>query len=141
MLSPVQQIESLYQRLERARQLAVHPIVGQEGHYAVEASKGGFYLVNGGCSCQDAQHRIELHHGWCKHKLAVELFKESPPSETQAKKASEVLEVEIAELYSWGEASCSKTMGWKPGPNIVATGICQTCYEVEISKIKSVPYN
>jgi hypothetical protein len=45
----------------------------------VESSPGkGFYLVNGTCNCQDAQERSEVHHGWCKDKLAVEIFKETP---------------------------------------------------------------
>jgi hypothetical protein len=80
-LSPVKQIESLYARLEKARSIytagKVHKVLGIDEHYVVESSKGdGFYLVNGICTCMDAQHRIEIHHGWCCHKLAVELFKE-----------------------------------------------------------------
>ena len=27
--------------------------------------------------CPDAQQRVDMHHGWCKHKLAVELFKDT----------------------------------------------------------------
>jgi hypothetical protein len=81
-LSPVKQIDALYARLEKAREIVatgkVHPIVGMEGHYAVECSgiDDGMYLVNGICTCVDAQQRTNLHHGWCKHKLAVELFRE-----------------------------------------------------------------
>jgi hypothetical protein len=80
-LSPVKQIESLYARLEKARSIfaagKVHKILGLEEHYVVESSKGdGFYQVNGICTCLDAQHRTEVHHGWCAHKLAVEIFKE-----------------------------------------------------------------
>jgi hypothetical protein len=80
-VSPVKQIESLYTRLEKARDIyaagKVHRILGLAGHYAVESSKGdGFYQVNGLCTCMDAQHRTDVHHGWCCHKLAVELFKE-----------------------------------------------------------------
>src|ERR671918_163449 len=80
-VSPVQQIESLYQRLEKARSIyaagEVHKVLGIDEHYVVESSKGdGFYLVNGICTCMDAQHRTEVHHGWCCHKLAVEIFKE-----------------------------------------------------------------
>jgi hypothetical protein len=85
-ISPIRQIESLYQRLEKARSIAaagkVHPIIGMTDHYTVESSKGDFYLVNGTCTCIDAQQRIDVHHGWCKHKLAVELFKETPNAET-----------------------------------------------------------
>jgi hypothetical protein len=81
-ISPVRQIESMYQRLEKARSIyaagKVHPIVGLDGQYAVECSRidDGMYLVNGTCTCIDAQQRIDIHHGWCKHKLSVELFKE-----------------------------------------------------------------
>jgi hypothetical protein len=86
-LNPVKQIESLYQRLEKARSIyaagRVHPILGLDQHYAVESSKGdGFYQVNGVCTCQDAQHRTELHHGWCCHKLAVEIYKEQEAKAT-----------------------------------------------------------
>ena len=33
------------------------------------------------CTCRDAQYRSEVHKGWCKHMLAVELYKESQPQE------------------------------------------------------------
>jgi hypothetical protein len=112
-ISPVQQIEVLHQRLVKAREIVaagkVHPIVGLEAHYTVEASKGGFYLVNGECTCPDAQERADIHWGWCKHKLAVELFKETPKAKTPeaSKKASrngssprgEELEEKVNDLY------------------------------------------
>jgi hypothetical protein len=105
-LSPVKQIESLYARLEKARSIyaagKVHPIVGMEGHYAVECSRidGGMYLVNGTCTCIDAQQRVDVHHGWCKHKLSVELFKETLGKETPAPSESErSLEDQLADLY------------------------------------------
>jgi hypothetical protein len=76
----------LYARLEKAKAIAtagkVHPIVGMDEHYVVESSKGDFYLVNGTCTCIDAQQRTDLHHGWCKHKLAVELYKDTLKAET-----------------------------------------------------------
>src|ERR671919_987952 len=84
-ISPIRQIESLYARLEKARVITasgkVHPIVGMDEHYAVESSKGDLYLVNGTCTCIDAQQRTDIHHGWCKHKLAVELLRETPKEE------------------------------------------------------------
>jgi hypothetical protein len=113
-VSPVQQIESLYARLEKAKVIAasgkVHPIVGMDGHYAVESSKGDFYLVNGTCTCTDSQQRTDLHHGWCKHKLSVELYKETPKAETPraSKKANrngsspqdkDELEQKVNDLY------------------------------------------
>ena len=79
-VSPVTQIEELSRRLERAREIVseerVSPVVGKEYHYIVEG-KDGYYLVNGECTCRDAQYRSEVHKGWCKHMLAVELYKES----------------------------------------------------------------
>jgi hypothetical protein len=85
-ISPIQQIESMYQRLEKARSIfaavKVHRVLGLDGHYVVQSSTGdGFYQVNGTCTCQDAQHRTEIRHGWCCHKLAVELLKEQQASD------------------------------------------------------------
>ena len=82
-VSAVTQIEELSKRLDRAREIVeeghVSPVVGKEGQYVVQACKGGYYLVNGQCTCQDAQYRSEVHKGWCKHMLAVELYKEAQP--------------------------------------------------------------
>jgi hypothetical protein len=84
MVSPVQPIESLYQRLEKAKEIVqqgkVHPIVGMDDHFIVQGN-AGYYLINAICTCADAQERTDIHHGWCKHKLAVELFKEMPKEE------------------------------------------------------------
>ena len=78
----VQQIEGMSKRLEKARQLVtdgkIQPVLGMESHYVVESSKGdGFYLVNGECTCPDARRRIDVHNGWCKHNLAMELYREA----------------------------------------------------------------
>ena len=75
-------IEALYKRLERARQLiendSISQILGLENHYTVASSaEDGSYLVNGTCSCPDAQYRSKLTNGICKHKLAVILYQES----------------------------------------------------------------
>lgn len=80
MATMIQQIEGLSQRLERARQLVaedkVRPVLGMESHFVVESTMGeGLYLVNRECTCPDAKYRIELHNGWCKHNLAVELLR------------------------------------------------------------------
>jgi hypothetical protein len=105
-ISPVKQIESLYRRLEKARSIyaagKVHPIVGMEGHYAVECSRieDGMYLVNGTCTCIDAQQRVDVHHGWCKHKLSVELFKEQHALAGNPEVASDrSLEDQLEDLY------------------------------------------
>ena len=85
MVSPVTQIESLYKRLEKARQLVtdgrVHPVVGMDGHFVVQGN-AGYYLVICGheqcnCTCPDHQQRQEVHHGWCKHRITVAVFQES----------------------------------------------------------------
>jgi hypothetical protein len=106
LISPIKQIESMWARLEKARSIyaegKVHPIVGMEGHYAVECSRidDGMYLVNGTCTCIDAQQRTDIHHGWCKHKLAVELFKEQHPLAGNPEVASDrSLEDQLEDLY------------------------------------------
>ena len=82
-VSAVTQIEELSKRLERAREIVgggkIAPVVGKDGQYVVQACKGGYYLVNGECTCRDAQYRSEVHKGGCKHMLAVELYKEALP--------------------------------------------------------------
>ena len=108
-ISPVKQIESLYQRLEKARSIyaagKVHRILGLDQQYVVQSSTDdGFYQVNGVCTCQDAQHRTEIHHGWCCHKLAVELLKEqiaidpkvSKPTTSETERS---LEDQLEDLY------------------------------------------
>ena len=87
MATVIQKIEALNERLERARQLVadglVSPVIGMESHYVVRSSDGdGYYLVNGECSCPDAEYRSDVHSGWCKHFLSVELFKESESEHT-----------------------------------------------------------
>jgi hypothetical protein len=112
-LSPVKQIESMYARLEKARSILaagkVHPVLGLDQHYVVQSSKGdGFYQVNGVCTCMDAQQRTDIHHGWCKHKLAVELFKEQIASDPKVSKpiakpttseSERTLEDKLEDLY------------------------------------------
>ena len=81
-VSAVTQIEELSKRLNRAREIVgqdrVAPVVGKDGQYVVQTPTG-YYLVNGECTCRDAQYRSEVHKGWCKHMLAVELYKEAQP--------------------------------------------------------------
>ncbi len=80
MVTIVDKIEALNERLERARILVqednVSPVLGMDEHYLVESSAGnGSYLVNGTCSCWDAkdERRRELTKGVCKHRLATVL--------------------------------------------------------------------
>jgi hypothetical protein len=80
-VSPIVQIETLYDRLSKARALVangkVHPVVNMPSHYAVEGNVG-FYIVNGSCCCNDAAKRSELIKGHCKHRLAALLYAEQP---------------------------------------------------------------
>lgn len=81
MVTKIQQIEGMNKRLEKAKQLVAEgktkTILGIESHYVVESTMGnGLYLVNEECTCPDAKYRIELHDGWCKHSLSVELLKD-----------------------------------------------------------------
>ncbi len=103
---PIKQIEKLHERLERARQIVadglVHPALNQENHYVVASSgNNGFYIVNGECVCMDAQQRTELHHGYCKHKLAVELYKEQQEATTTelSPKDKEKLGQDLKDLF------------------------------------------
>ena len=87
MATAIQQIEALSERLARARKILadglVVPIIGMDSHYVVQSgNRNGYYLVNGKCSCGDAEYRSSIHGGWCKHFLSVELFKESESEHT-----------------------------------------------------------
>ena len=91
MVSVIEQIEAKFDRLQKARQIVqqqgVHVMLGVDEHtagtfggrprtcFAVDSSTGsGKYFVNGHCSCPDAKERADLHEGWCKHRLAVQLW-------------------------------------------------------------------
>jgi hypothetical protein len=85
-ISPVAQIEALYDRLSRARTLVadgkVSPVYGMAEHYIVEGSSAK-YLVNGECLCPDATNRTELLKGFCKHRFAALLYAEQSPPDRQ----------------------------------------------------------
>jgi predicted nucleic acid-binding Zn finger protein len=106
-VSPVAQIEALYDRLSRARTLVannkVHPIYGMANHYVVEGSNAR-YLVNGSCNCPDATNRVELTKGLCKHRLAAMVYAEqqakaTPTSEAESPERDEELERKVNDLY------------------------------------------
>ena len=88
-VTPITQIEALAERLEKAREIVgqVSPVLGLDDHHVV-AGDGGHYLVNGLCSCPDAKHRPELHKGFCKHRLAVILYRESRDGQTEQEKGT-----------------------------------------------------
>ncbi len=90
MPSTIERIEAQFDRLQKARDIVsnqgVHVMLGvddehagefggrQRTCFAVDSSTGkGKYFVNGSCGCPDAKERADLHEGWCKHRLAVQL--------------------------------------------------------------------
>ncbi len=108
-IAPVKQIEELSKRLDRARQLVaegkVEAIVGDSNHYVARSDGGGLYMVNGKCTCKDARYRWDTHKGWCKHMLAVELYKESQPQSEPPQSFDRSLEEDIEALFGPREAS------------------------------------
>ena len=61
-----------------------------------------YYLVNGECTCRDAQYRSEVHKGWCKHMLAVELYKEAQPQgEPSQPEDTRSLEEQLKDPVYW----------------------------------------
>jgi len=68
--------KSLHGHLERATALVLHRHVwlGEDGRHAQVLSSDGqtWYRVNGNCTCLDAPRAPQ---GYCKHKLAVQLYK------------------------------------------------------------------
>ena len=79
--SPVKQIEELCEKTRKGapigRRGKVEPVLGADAHYIARSEAAGSYLVNGHCTCPDARYRRDIHKGWCKHMLAVDLYKES----------------------------------------------------------------
>ena len=76
----VEAIEGMAQRLEKAKKLAeegkVRRVEGDESWIVENEGGDKFYLVkDSACTCQDFNLRRNLHKGWCKHRLAVALFK------------------------------------------------------------------
>ena len=70
--SPVEQIESLNTRLEKARLIVsegrIFPVINKESYYVVQAPQGkGFYFVSSDGCCNDGQHRADLLEGYCEN--------------------------------------------------------------------------
>ena len=88
-VTPITQIEALAERLEKSREIVgqVSPVLGLDGHHVV-AGSDGHYLVNGHCTCPDARFRRELHKGYCKHQLAVYLYRESRDERAEHEKGT-----------------------------------------------------
>ena len=89
IVTPIAQIEALADRLEKAREIVdkVSPVLGLDDHHVV-AGDGGHYLVNGQCTCPDSRFRRELHKGYCKHMLAVYLYRESRDERAEQEKGA-----------------------------------------------------
>jgi hypothetical protein len=70
--------QALTVRLDRAQEFIdqgrVHPVANMPDHFIVEGDSL-WYVVNGECCCEDFKYRQPLHQGWCKHRLAVALYK------------------------------------------------------------------
>lgn len=83
----VHQIENLNTRLEKARQIAkkkrIFPVYNKEDHYVVRTSDGkGFYIVNAEGCCHNNHQQLDLLQGYCEHRLAVDLYKETEQAST-----------------------------------------------------------
>lgn len=67
--------DALHGRVEAATALALDPRKVQrdaEGVWQVAATKGGWYHVNGSCTCPDFPRAMG---NWCKHKLAANMVR------------------------------------------------------------------
>lgn len=93
-------IEALAARLERAKEIVakgdIWPIsepgnkngeeAGQRFACHSQSNPEIVYLVDEeGCTCPDFQ-RQNLHQGWCKHRLAAEILKESELKEKEGER-------------------------------------------------------
>ena len=85
--TPAHQIENVNTRLEKAKKIAkkrkIFPVYNKEDHYVVRTDDGkGFYIVNAEGCCSKNHQQMDLLHGYCEHRLAVELFKEAQEAAT-----------------------------------------------------------
>jgi hypothetical protein len=97
--------QALTVRLDRAQEFIdqgrVHPVANMPEHYIVEG-ENAWYVVNSDCCCEDFKYRTPLHQGWCKHRLAVALYKKqvlaeiTPINTIEAKRD---LEAKINDLF------------------------------------------
>jgi hypothetical protein len=86
--------QALNVRLDRAQEFVdqgrVHPVANMPDHYVVEG-ENSWFVANGECCCEDYMYRQPLHQGWCKHRLAVALYKKNVLAEitpmTEAERA------------------------------------------------------
>ena len=76
-VTPITQIEALAERLEKARALVGQVSPAGPNGYELSSAAGTHHVVDGHCDCPDSRFRRELHKGYCKHMLAVYLYRES----------------------------------------------------------------
>ena len=102
-LSPVKQITELYKRLERAHELVdeerVFRVAGREDVHIVQGSSGYYLVGEDGCTCEDAKFGAGLHHGYCKHRLAVCLYVESHAPAEPVPVFHDDLDERLADLF------------------------------------------
>ena len=75
-VTPITQIDALAARLAKARALVGQVSPANAEVYDVASGDDRHYLVSGHCMCPDARFRRDLHKGWCKHMLAVAVYRE-----------------------------------------------------------------
>ncbi len=112
----VQKIQCLAKRLESARDLVERDSVAPAGLpdlFMVSSSANTRHRVCSGrldqapeCACPDFRYRGESLDGWCKHRLAVELYLEGQPAESVSggprnapARSQGQLERELVELF------------------------------------------
>ena len=76
-VTPITQIEALATRLAKARALADQVSPAGPNGYEFPSSAGTHHVVDGHCDCPDSRFRRDLHKGWCKHMLAVAVYREA----------------------------------------------------------------
>ena len=81
--TPMTQIKGLASRLAMAGDIVkdgrIEPIEDMEGAYQCTSPSGTYVVMpDGRCNCPDYQYRMELHKGWCKHRIAARLLEEDP---------------------------------------------------------------
>ncbi len=87
-VTPITQIDALAARLAKARALVGQVSPADAECYDVASGDDKHYLVNGQCNCPDARFRRELHKGYCKHRLAVYLYRESRDERAEHEKGT-----------------------------------------------------
>ena len=74
-------IEAVHKRLQKAYALVDLELVESldDGSYIVQSESGrGYYTIDdSGCTCPDVAYNSDDTGGWCKHRLAAELYRQA----------------------------------------------------------------